>query len=784
MPVRLALRMLRRSPWFAATSIGNVTVAIALAATVFAVVDGVLFKPLPYDQPDRLMLLFRAVNDPTRLAQLQRGTGRGGQSFSAADLQAWRANDAGVSVTAFVANFGVGPVVGEAIAADTTWAARVDRRFFDVLGVRPLLGGFREDHYLRPFEYGKLSAHPAIISYRLWQRLGGVRSGVPGRLLAVGDGTLDVVGVLPPDFVFPMAFARTAPDVLLPLRVEAEKGLMGVARLPPGVSVEQARARLRDAVVEPIAESLGARERPVFQTTLLAVGGVVLLAAVNVAVLLGARRRDRAGELAIRTALGASVSQLLQLMLAEAAVIAVAGAALGVIAAAPLLEFVTTLLPNGYLLMKPPVIDMRVMAFAALCAMSTVLGLAAWPVVKAAKDDPCATVKQTGGRRVRTLARRASLAAQSAIGMLVVLAGTLLLAGFAMIWTEDPGIQRTQTALVDVSVRAVTDAGRQKVLLDEAVQIAAHVPGVVEASAVGGAFLRNAITGSDFVAPAGARDVIVMDVPVVPRFFDTAGIRLVAGRFPTDQEIERAHPVAIVSQDVARAFWPGREALGQVLTSPRGAVSIIGIAADVRVVGLEERQPTAEIYVPMGFADRQRDRVLFLKTSDDPGSVARRVAAAIRQAAPQVAITRAESVDAALAGTVRPRLLHGVLFGTFAGATLVLLGVGMFGAIAMSTAARSREIGVRMALGATPRRVYRMVIGENMKPVALGLAAGAVASWWTTTLLASLMYGIGPHEPALWALASAFVLGTALVATWVPARRASRTDPYVALKVE
>jgi len=278
--------------------------------------------------------------------------------------------------------------------------------------------------------------------------------------------------------------------------------------------------------------------------------------------------------------------------------------------------------------------------------------------------------------------------------------------------------------------------------------------------------------------------VMAQDVPIAGRFFQTAGIRLLAGRFPTEKEIESANPVAVVSDDLARAFWPGREALGQLLTSRRGALSVIGIVSDVRVVGLEERWRTAEIYVPMPFAGPERDRVLFLRTSEDAGAAAERVAGAIRQALPQLAITRAESIDAALAKTVRPRQLNAVLFGTFAGATLLLLGVGMFGAVAMNTAARSREIGVRMALGASPGRVRRMVIGENLMPVGAGLVAGAALAWWTTTLLASLIYGIGPHEPELWGTAAGVVLTTALAATWFPAARASRIDPFIVLKTE
>jgi putative ABC transport system permease protein len=785
MPVRLAFRMLRRSPWFAVTSIGTVALAMCLASTVFAVVDGVLFKRLPYRDPDALVLLFRAIDDPARLAQLRQGTGRSGEAFSADDLQKWTATRA-LSIAAFVTNFGLGPVAGGDVGAETTWAARVDRSFFDVLGMRPLVGGFREEHFRRPFESGKLSAHPAIISYRLWKRTGGVDGALPNGLLQVGDGTLDVVGILPPDFVFPAAFARTTPDVLLPLDVTPlTRNLQGLGRLAPGVSPAEAGGRLGGAVLEPVIAALGSRERPVFRTTLTAVLAVVLLGSLNVAVLLSARRRDRASELAVRTALGASTTQLLHLLVAETLVIAAAGACLGVAAAAPLLSVVLTLLPTGYLLIKPPSIDGRVVAFALATATSTLVAFAAWPAFRAARNSAYTGLRQaSGATRAGARWRRVALASQSAIGILVVLSGTLLLAGYATLWREDAGIDRSRTAVVDVTARAIRDPAQRSAALDEAVRIAARVPGVVGVSGLGGSFLRNAIGGSAFETPHGALDVIAQDVPVSAGFFATAGVRLLAGRLLADDEVDAGRPVAVVSDDLAKAFWPGRDALGQLIAGPRGAVTVVGIVDDVRIVGLEERQPTAEIYIPMAFAAPQRDRVIILRAAGDATDAARDVAAAIRRALPGVMITRAASIDSALAGTVTTRRFQAVFFGAFACAALVLFGVGMFGAVAMNTAARSREIGVRMALGATAVRVRRMVITENLAPVAAGVIIGGVAARWTTTLLASLIYGVGAHDARLWALAASFVLTMALVAAWLPARRASRVDPQVVLRAQ
>ncbi len=268
--------------------------------------------------------------------------------------------------------------------------------------------------------------------------------------------------------------------------------------------------------------------------------------------------------------------------------IAAAGALLGVAAAKPMLDAVLTLLPTGYLLIKPPAIDVRVLAFALVAATSMLLACAAWPAFRATRRSAYAGLKQEGGAtRTGRRWRRVAPAAQSAIGILVVLSGTLLLAGFATLWREDAGIERSETAVVDVTARSIRDPAQRAASLDEAVRVASRVPGVARVSGLGGAFLRNAIGGSAFETPPGGLQAIAQDVAVSTGFFETAGVRLLAGRFLADDEVTAGRPVAVVSDDLARAFWPGRDALGQVLSGPRGAVTVVGIVNDVRIVGLE-----------------------------------------------------------------------------------------------------------------------------------------------------------------------------------------------------
>ena len=783
--LRLTLRMLWRAPWFTLACLGTVALSIALASTVFAIVDGVLFKPLPFPDADRLALLARVIEDPRRREQMREGTGRVGAPFTAADLDAWRQADPRLAISAFVINFGIGPVAGEGVTPDTTWAAFVDRAFFDVLGTRPLAGGFSEADFRRPFEVGKLSAHPAIISYRLWRRVQ-PQGGWPRELLRVGDGTIQVVGVLPPDFVFPSAFARTTPDVLLPMIVTADlRSLQGIVRSPADEPLSAASDRLRGAVLERVEDALGLRERPSFRMIFGAVIVVVVLASLNVAALLAARGRDRASELSVRAALGASSARLVQLMMLEALTLALIGATIGVLAARPLLRLTLALLPSGYLLLKPPAIDLRVAAFAILSATATLMTFAAWPAVRVARSSVFTGVREQGSTPSSArFWRRLALTGQSALGILVVLAGTVLVAGFARLWHEEVGFDRERTALVDVSARGIQDPARRAAALDGALRIAREVRGVEQVSALGGPFLRNAIAGSTFTPPPGAEDVIVQDVPVSSGFFEIAGIRLLSGRFPGADEIDGARPVAVISDGVARTFWPDREPLGQTLSRRDGSVVVVGVVADIRVVGLEERQKTAEIYFPLGLTQARRDRVLWIRTADDGDEVARRVAAAIVRERQDLIVTRAESVNTALSATVKAREFQSLLFGVFAAATITLLAVGMFGIVAMHTTARRREIGVRMALGASGRAVRRMVLLDNILPVLAGVSLGGGTAWWTMGLLAGLVYGAALYDLRVWAAAASFVLVTAALAAWLPALRASRVDPQSVLRAQ
>lgn len=773
--LRLTLRTLSRAPWFSGACLGTVALSIALASTVFAIVDGVLFKPLPFPNANELALLGRAEGNPTRR----------GASFTAADLDAWRQADERLAISAFVINFGIGPIAGEEVTPDTTWAALVDRAFFDVVGMRPLVGGFSEGDYRRPFAGGQLSAHPAVISHRLWRRVqpqGGLRRD----LIHVGDGTIQVVGVLSPDFVFPSAFARTVPDVLLPFTVTADRrNLQGILRRPAEVSVTMIADRLRGAVIEPVDAALGLRERHTFRMVFSAVILIVMLASLNVAALLAARGRDRASELAVRAALGASTGRLIQLMLLEALTLAVIGATLGVVAARSLLGLALALLPTGYLLVKPPAIDLRVVAFAMLSSTMTLMAFATWPAVRAARSVVFRGIREHGSTPSSArFWRRLALTGQSALGLLVVLSGTLLVAGFTRLWREDVGFERAGRALVEVTARAIQDSARHVAALDDAVKIASGVPGVEDVSSLSGPFLRNAIAGSAFATPPDASDVIVQDIPVAGRFFETAGIRLVSGRFPTREELEGGRPIAVVSDTVARAFWPDREPLGQVLSGRDASIIVVGVVADIRVVGLEERQKTAEIYFPMRLAGAQRDRVLLIRTTDDGNQVARRAAAAIARERPDLIVTRAESMNTALSTTVKARQFQSLAFGVFAAATIALLAVGTFGIVAMHTAGRRREIGVRIALGASAPGVRRLILFESLLPVFAGVVFGSVVASWTTGLLGSLVYGVGPYDLRLWAAAAACVVGTAALAAWAPALRASRIDPQTVLRTQ
>jgi putative ABC transport system permease protein len=798
MRLALALRTLRRSPWYTATVVATIALSIALASTVFAVVDGVLFKPLPYPEADRLYSVVGSAGE----------AGGGTASLSHADLQ--YLNEADPRISATSPDGAVGLTHPDR-PEQTIWSTTVDERFFGVLGVQPLVGGFTPAHFAQPASAD--AARPAVVSHLFWtEYLGGDASAI-GRSVDMAGQRILIVGVLPRDFLFPIRTGRVRPDVAFPAFISPEAARdrwrrtgSAIVRLSGGITAEEANARL-DAVLashideypprkvmpgpynsvkmQPLVVALGATERPLFRTAFGGAALLVILGAINVAGLFSARGRDRERELVLRTALGASRTHLAGLLITEAMLVALAGSIAGLLLAQPLLVLTLTLLPDSLLLLKAPEIDARVVTFAVLTATIVVTTFALPPVFllvrRSLSERLAGTVTSTP--RMRSWTRTGLIAVESALGITIVVAGSLILASFIVLRAEDAGFDIDGLAVLEVRMLGSSTSTDAEVRQDGVQQRLAHVPGVTRVAAMGVPLLDRMYGGSQFEMPKGAQRLFANDVPISPAFFDVMRLAAIAGRLLTEEEIEAGRPLAVVSDAMAKAYWPGTSALGQTLSGPTHTVTVVGVVTEALIGSQDEGERMGEIYIPLRLS-RSSWRVHLLRTSGDPNLVVREAALAVNRDVPGVLVRRAESLDSAVSKSVRLHRFRMFLFTTCAAAGLLLVAVGIGGLVATNVARRVREIGIRSALGATRTRLVRMVIVDHLRPAVLGAAAGLLASWWAARLLSAFLYEIDAHEPVVWAAAAVTLIVVTVIAAWIPARRASSVDAMRVLKSE
>jgi len=789
--LRIVARSLRRSPWFASTAIATVALSMVLATTTFAVVDGVLFKPLPYPEADRLFAVYGAMN--------RRGAER--MSFSTVDLDHWRTVP-GVRFATFQQGR---QAAGLGDSVRPIRVAEVDKDFFDVLGQRPLIGGFQPVHFEVAFD----APRAVLLGHALWRSaFGGHRDVVGLRVASSLPFPLVVAGVLPSDFVFPVTNGRDVPDVIVPLIPGAQelansrnKFLAGIARLERGVQADATRQALNavaDAhradvrapdgqpagfekvTFEALTDAIGRYERTGFRLAFWATAALVLLACLNVAGLVAARRRERVRELTVRVALGAGRRDLLRLLLLESVLIGLFGGAVGAALAWPALAGISTLLPSTLVYLKPPAIDWRVLVFAlgasTLCVVLVTLPASLIATRRSLRDRLAGDTGSTA--RHRTAGRYALVTAETALGMVLVLGGALFLASFIKLAASDSGFSLDRTA------RLVVLTPRLNELLAEA----RRTPGVVGAAATDAQLMQGGHIEWGYLFPKDL-GIGLNSARVTGDYFNVAGVRLVEGRLPTQDEIDAKRPVMVISDILAARAWPGQSAIGRVISqSPMmmtqlGDATIVGVVADTRLQSLDEGG-SGDVYLPLPEPQRPSRFTLILRTSGDPNLVAANVARRLRGWDSRVSVTTAESLRTSVWGSVKPRTFNTVLYGSLAAAALILVTVGIAGLVATAVARRQREIGIRMALGADRHRVRRLVVAENVRPVIVGLGIGSIASYWTAELVKANLYNTTPYDWTVWTATIATVLGAATIAAYIPARRASRVNPISVLRAE
>ena len=805
--LRYSFRTLRRSPWYAATAISLLGIGIALPTVVFAIVDGVLFKPTPYPRPQELYLV-RA--DRTTAPAVEP------PPVSFIEIETWRAAATEARLTAVSS----APYRFKRTDGREYWAADVDEHFFDVVGIRPLLGGFsREDFDWYQPDQGR-GVRPVLVSYRYWQ------SELGGRLETIGvvgdawrrESILwgqRVVGVLPPDFVFPLDSGKPQPEIVSPIargfrssaRVEYQalvRAPAAVAELGVRLAAATRRASLgappdghqRDAPFDtvrllPLADELGRHERPAFALVFAGSALLLLLACVNVAGLASARNIERRRSLAVCRALGASGVWLVRGLLCEIGVVALAASGVAVVLAAPMLTWTIELLPPTVTLLKTPAIDGRVLVATIVFALGAVGLVAIWPARVATRLSGSASLGAISSTATRATRRSSSIlvAAQVALAFILLTAGALTITSFAAAWRTNSGYSRERMILVEAYIRNYASSADATLQLEQLRDLLSRLPGVqrVATSSIQPFFdssTQRAFTGLVPRGWKGASPLVSMR-KVSPEFFEVMGIGLVDGRWPARGEWEIEQPVAIVSETAARTLWADRPAVGQVLVAggrqaetPR---TVIAVVADARYTALD-REPLGDIYTPDRFEIGRTGVFFHIRTADRAAAAVPLVAQALRER--NVFANQVATHEDALFASVRHRALPAWLFGWLGAAAAVLSGVGILGLLMMSAAQRTREMGVRIALGATTARVIGLLMREQLLPVGTGLLAGVGISLPLARLAGSQLYHVSAYDPAVWSAVALALVGMAFIGTLVPSLRAARVNPVDALRSE
>ena len=795
---RFAARVLRKSPGFTAIAVAAIALGIGANTAIFSVVNGVLLKSLPYRDPDGIVMVWE------RNIPRDRKT----NSVGPANFLSWRdENHVFEQMAATTPVFGANLTgAGEPVEVRTQM---VNAEFFSILGVNPELG--------RPFtrEEDDKDANVVVITHRLWQQQLKGRD-IVGKQISLNGRSWTVVGVMPAGFYFR---DRTI-DVWYPIGFTAEsrqprgRSLAPIARLKPGVSVAQAQAEMDTIMarltarwpefdtgwvtnVRPIRDEITGDVRPALVILLGAVGFVLLIACANVANLLLARATARQRELAVRSALGASRRRLVRQLLAESVLIAIGGGAAGLALAWSGVRLLTT--GVGDQIAFPRIdsigLDGRVLAFTAAVALLSGIIFGFAPALTSAAVNLNEALKE-GGRtgssgRTGTL-RSAFVVIEVALALVLLVGAGLLLRSFARILSTDPGFSadHVMTAQLTLPAAKYDRLAKRTQFWDDLLQRIRVLPGVTSAGTV--SFLPmnglGSATGFEVVGqpkPAPGQGPGATIKVVDGDYFAALGIPLRRGRLFTEAEQQTENRHAIISETLARRFFPNQDPIGQHLLVSwygEGADEIIGVVGDTKMVTMEEEMYPA-IYYPYSRTPYSSNTIV-VRSAGSPSLVASSLVQAVHQIDPDLPVSNLRSMDDVIARSMAQRRIVMVLLAVFAAVALLLATVGIYGVMSYMVSQRTQEIGIRMALGADRGEVVGMVLVQALRLAAGGLAAGCIAAFALTGLLRTMLYDVRPTDPITFAGVAAVLLAVAAVATAVPAMRATRIDPLMALKAE
>ena len=810
--VRHAVRSLRASPAFTAVALLVLTLSIGATTAIFSVVDAVILRGLPFDESDRLV----AVGE----LNVKENSSTSLNLTAPQNFLDWRARQDVFTGLAAVGYSEISLKPEGGALPENVRAQRVTAEFFSVLRTAPLLGRtFSLD------DEGPGRAPVALISYALWQRRFGARPDVLGTLLPGQLASFEIVGVMPPGFTYPIDTyvlgTREPVDVWLPYVFASEDHVRGnsfgynlhvVGRLRDGVTLEQAQARMdqimaglaaetprwfEDSVVkiERLHRFVTRGVRSWMVMLLAAVSFVLLIACVNLANLMLVRAIARTRELGIRAALGASRWDLSRILLVESLLLSLAGATAGAIVAWWGVDALRAAIPAEVPRAATIAVDMRVLAVTGILAILTGVCFGLAPVVQFSRPAAANALDQrerAGSVSPRTKALRAALVvAEVALAVVLLVGSGLFLASFARVANVDLGLDHRDVLTVQIRVlEASADvqqaAQRNRQILLNVLERARTIPGVQVASLVGfGLPLRGDLRTVDFGIPGRElpRDTDIAFNQISPDYFRAIKVPLLKGRFFNDGDSQNSQPVVILNQAAAERYFGRDDAIGKVVRVT-GDRTVVGIVGNIRLDGPESEWRT-QAFVPLT-QSRVFGATLVVRTTSRAQGILPAVRQAIRAEFPSNLPSHVveQTLDYYYDALVAQRRFNMLLLSLFGILGLVIACVGIYGVMAYAVSQRTHEIGVRMALGAVPSVILMSVLGRASLYMSIGLAIGLASAWGLAALVKGFLFGIQPHEPAVYAGVLGVLVTTGLIAAFLPARRAARVDPLVALRME
>ena len=801
MDVRYGLRMLRKNAGFTAVAVITLALGISANTTIFSVVNGVLLRPLPYRDASRLVVVSLFNQKTQEIFPL-----------CDADFLDWRAqNQVFSDVAAFSGT--TFNITGSGLPEQLRGGV-VTGEFFSTLGVMPVLG-----RTFLPSEDRPGSAPMAVLSYNLWQNRYGADPGVIGRAIVLNGLSTTVIGVMPPRFL-PTAETQLWTNLVVnPPTFRGPYYLTGEARLKPGVTIEQARGELAAIArrieqqnpatnsnmsfrVTPLEEAIVGDVRPALLVLLGAVAFVLLIASANVANLLLARATVREREIAIRTALGASHARLMAQLLTESLLLAAIGGVLGLLFAKWGVKLLSELGPSNLPRLEEIAIDGRVLAFTCLISFASGILFGLVPAFPSGRSDLNKSLKE-GGRSAaegqgRSRARSGLVVAEIALSLILLVGGGLMLKSFLRLQAVSPGVNPKNALTMQITLPQRQYHGDSQMILFyqrllEKVQI---LPGV-ESAGVGMSLPPNLLEVTDYFTVEGQAAVsermlgLADLVFASPNYFQALGVPLLNGRLFSAADRADAAKVAIINLTLARHYWPNESPIGRRLRTggperPNNPwMEVVGVVGDIKYSGLDAA-PEMVLYEPYQQA-AWSSMYLVVRTSsklDNPATLASAVQNAVWSLDKDLPVAHIRTMEQLLSESVEQPRFRTVLLEIFALIAVSLATVGIYGVLAYSVSQRRHEIGIRMAIGARRSDVLWLVVGQGMLLTFIGVAIGVTGAFVLTRFLSTLLYEVRPTDPATFVVVPLLLAGVALLACYIPARRAMRVDPMVALRHE